>query len=104
MEPNQRQALIEAMQSRGLIGNGAIGGGAGGMDTGRMMMAGRQMQQGRARGMSQGPADQLKMSQPDEAVFIVKALAARLKALSDMEMGKDQQPAQPAQPAMAMAQ
>ena len=86
---------MEAMQSRGLIGGGGGAPGGGGMETGRMMMAGRQMQGGTG-GMSQGPADQLKMSQPDEAVFIVKALAARLKALSDMEMGE-----QPAQPAMA---
>jgi hypothetical protein len=101
MDNNTRQAFLQALQSRGLVGNQTNVGGPQGMDQGRMMMAGRQMNgtQGGA-GMSQGPIDQLKMSQPDEAVYIVRALAARLKALSDMEMGKDQQPAQPA-PAMA---
>lgn len=102
MDPNTRQAFLQALQSKGLMGNQTNG--PQGMDQGRMMMAGRQLGGTQGGGISAGPAAGMQNAMPDEAMMLEKqlgaiaaALATRLKALTP----EAQPQAQPAQPAMA---
>ena len=100
LDQNSRQALMEAMQRRGMLGGGGQPGGGATPQAAAFQVASRQMGPSAGTGpmpmgspgggASQPGREALGQAQPNEAILIIKALIQRLKSLTEQEQPQAQ--------------